>query len=196
MNSAISSTMIYNFMSQHVLAFPPPFSPSANGPWEGGLDTRGNRMGWPNLFRINKVSRGKKNPKKQKSQRTNRHLLQGLSQTHGHETSSMEMLHVLQTGQGEHGGSAGLEKIRTRFSGMEVSQLGLLWAQAAPRRPDVTGQGWDRATRHDTTKRDPGGVLKDGGDGRAGTPQRTGRAAAGREGSQAHRGSCHTIYAA
>lgn len=53
-------------MSQHVLAFPPPFSPSANGPREGGLDTRGNRMGWPNLFRINKVSRGKKKPQKTK----------------------------------------------------------------------------------------------------------------------------------
>lgn len=133
MNSAISSTMIYNFMSQHVLlAFPPPFSPSANGPREGGLDTRGNRMGWPNLFRTNKVSRGggrKPTP------------TPGMSQTHGHETSSMEMLHVLQTGHGEHGGSAGLEKVRTRFSTMEMSQLSLLWAQAPPRRHSITGKG-------------------------------------------------------
>lgn len=58
MNSAISSAMIYNFMSQHVLTFPPPFSPSANGPRAGGLDARGNGRAQPSLLRMNKVSKG------------------------------------------------------------------------------------------------------------------------------------------
>lgn len=61
----------------------------------------------------------------------------------------METLQVLQTGRGEHGGSAGLEKIRTCFSGMEMSQLGLLWAQAPPWRQRRHREGGDRATRHD-----------------------------------------------
>lgn len=58
----------------------------------------------------------------------------------------MEMLHILQTRQGEHGGSAGLEKIGTRFSAMEMSRLGLLWALAPSWRHR---EGGNRATRHD-----------------------------------------------
>ena len=37
-----------------------PLAQVQTSPREGGLDTRGNRTGWPNLFRMNKVSREKK----------------------------------------------------------------------------------------------------------------------------------------
>lgn len=172
-------------MSQRVLPESlPPFNPSANSPREGGLDTRGNRMGWPSLFRRNKGEggEGKTPPTPGIVPNTWR----------GDELNGGVTRPANQAG--EHGGGAGLDRIRSRFSGLEMSQLGLLWARAAPRRPGVSGEGGGRS---DTTRQSGiRAALEDGGDGRAGTPQRTGRAAVGREGSQAHRGSCHAIYAA
>jgi len=62
MNSAISTQWYIILWVNMSSLFPPPFSPSANGPREGGLDTRGNHMAWPNLFRMKNIPRGKKKP--------------------------------------------------------------------------------------------------------------------------------------
>lgn len=97
--------------------------------------------------------------------------------------------------------AAAVEKIRTRFlsAGDVPAGAPLGTGTAAEQRcrgERCKGHGVGRTEAHETTKRDPGGVLEDGGDGRAGLLRRTGRAAAGGEGGQAHRGSCHAIYAA
>lgn len=113
MNSAISSTMRYNFMSQLVLlVFPPPFSPTHTAHGRQGPTPEGIAGFIQDEYGFKE---GENTPTP----------TSGSVRAQGHETRSAQTLQALRPGRGQ------LERVRPSSCGVEMSQLGLLRAAEA-----------------------------------------------------------------